>query len=66
MKPHQSRVVEEKKNLDERGNKLEQFMLSAQFTTLPAAERERMKRQLEIMGEYSEILGERIAAFPAT
>ena len=63
MQAHQERVVAEKKELNERGDKLEQFILSDRFGTLPAAEQERMKRQLEIMGEYSEVLGERIAAF---
>ena len=63
MLPHQERVIAEKKELDERGNKLDQFILSEKFGTLPEAEQERMKRQLEIMGKYSEVLGERIAAF---
>ncbi len=63
MKTYQERVVAEKREIDERGDKLEQFILSERFGTLPAAEQERMKRQLEIMGEYSEVLGERIAAF---
>jgi hypothetical protein len=63
MLPHQERVIAEKKELDERGNKLDQFILSDKFGTLPPAEQERMKRQLEIMGKYSEVLGERIAAF---
>ena len=63
MEAHQERVIAEKKELDERGNKLDQFILSDRFGTLPAAEQGRMKRQLEIMGKYSEVLGERIAAF---
>ena len=63
MQAYQERVVTEKRELDERGDKLEQFILSDRFGTLPAAEQERMKRQLEIMGKYSEVLGERIAAF---
>lgn len=63
MQPHQERVIAEKKELDERGDKLDQFILSDKFGTLPAAEQERMKRQLEIMAKYSEVLGERIAAF---
>lgn len=63
MLPHQERVITEKKEIDERGDKLEQFILSEKFGTLPVAEQERMKRQLEIMGKYSEVLGERIAAF---
>lgn len=63
MQAYQQRVVDEKRELDERGDKLDQFILSDRFGTLPAAEQERMKRQLEIMGKYSEVLGERIAAF---
>ncbi len=63
MQAYQERVVSEKRELDERGDKLDQFILSDRFGTLPAAEQERMKRQLEIMGKYSEVLGERIAAF---
>lgn len=63
MQAYQERVVAEKRELDERGDKLEQFILSDRFGTLPAAEQERMKLQLEIMGQYSEVLGERIAAF---
>lgn len=63
MQAYQERVVAEKRELDERGDKLDQFILSDRFGTLPTAEQERMKRQLEIMGKYSEVLGERIAAF---
>jgi hypothetical protein len=63
MKAYQERVVSEKKELDERGDKLDQFILSEKFAALPAAEQELIKRQLGIMGKYSEVLGERIAAF---
>jgi hypothetical protein len=63
MLPHQERVIAEKAELDVRGNKLDQFILSETFRTLPPDEQERLKRQLEIMGKYSEVLGERIAAF---
>jgi hypothetical protein len=61
--PYQQRVIDEKKELDERGDKLEQFILSDLFKSLPGAERVRLEKQLGIMGEYSEVLGERIAAF---
>ena len=30
---------------------------------MPEAEQQRLKKQAEVMGKYSEILGERIAAF---
>lgn len=63
MEAHQERVIAEKKELDERSEKLEQFTLTDTFEGLDGAERERLSRQLEVMGEYSEILGERIANF---
>lgn len=53
----------EKRELDERLAKLNKFIPSELFKTLPLAEQVRMKRQMEIMGKYSEVLGERIAAF---
>jgi hypothetical protein len=65
MKEYQQRVIAEKKALDDNGDKLDQFILSDRFAGLPPAEQERMRRQLEIMGKYSEVLGERIAAFRA-
>ena len=33
------------------------------FKTVPEAEQQRLKKHAEVMGKYSEILGERIAAF---
>lgn len=64
--PHQQRVVDEKSELDEKLTKLGEFINSSPiYTGLPEAERERLVRQKSCMGEYSEILGERIAAFPA-
>ena len=65
MPPHQQRVINEKRELDDRAMKLSDFIgLNATFATLDAAEQERMKEQCKIMWEYSEILGKRIAAFP--
>lgn len=64
MAPHQERVVQEKKELDEKATKLSNFIgANAMFATIDAAEQERMKEQCEIMWQYSEILGKRIAAF---
>lgn len=63
MQAYQERVIAEKNELKERGDKLEQFILTDTFSRLPVAEQERMKRQLEIMAEYHEVLVERIAAF---
>lgn len=64
MKPHQQRVVDEKDELETRVNKLNDFIAHSEiFPTLPAEEQERLKRQNDIMWQYLEVLGERIAAF---
>ena len=65
MEAYQKRVVAEKKELDGKLNKLVEFLDSDKFGNLPPEERTRMIRQSEIMKEYSDILGERIAAFGA-
>jgi septum formation inhibitor MinC len=64
LQPHQQRVVDEKTALDEKANALSAFIgHSPVFGTLEPAEQERMKEQNDIMWQYSEILGARIAAF---
>ena len=64
--PHQQRVVDEKAELETRVNKLNDFIAHSEiFPTLPADEQERLKRQNDIMWQYFEVLGERIAAFTA-
>lgn len=64
MKPHQQRVVEEKKELDEKATKLSEFIgNSPLFDEIDAEEQERLKVQNDIMWQYSEVLGQRIAAF---
>jgi hypothetical protein len=64
MLPHQERVVEEKKELDEKATKLSDFIgFSPVFDDIDPAEQERLKEQCEIMWQYSTILGQRIAAF---
>jgi hypothetical protein len=64
MAPHQQRVVQEKKELDEKLAKLDEFGRTDFYKTLPADEQGRLNRQHSMMEEYSRILGERIAAFP--
>lgn len=69
LQPHQQRVVDEKTELDTKATALSKFIgESAIFPTLDAAEQELLKEQCELMWQYSEILGARIAAFsqPAT
>lgn len=64
LKPHQQRVVDEKTELDTKATALSNFIgEGAIFPNLDAAEQERLREQCELMWEYSEILGARIAAF---
>lgn len=64
MKPHQERVVTEKTELDDKRQKLTAFIgTNETYRTLDKMEQSRLNRQLEAMTLYSNILGERIAAF---
>ncbi len=64
LAPHQQRVVDEKTELDKKAHALSQFIgHSPIFETIDAEEQERLKEQNDIMWQYSEILGKRIAAF---
>ena len=61
--PHQQRVVVEKQELDEKIERLTAFVGGRIFAHLDDAERSRLSIQLQHMNGYSEILGQRIAAF---
>jgi len=64
MLPYQQRVVDEKAELDTKAKALSNFIgLNPAFESIDPEEQERMKEQCEIMWEYSEVLGKRIAAF---
>jgi hypothetical protein len=64
LQPHQQRVIDEKTEFDKKAHSLSQFIgHSAIFDTIDLAEQERLKEQNDIMWQYSEILGARIAAF---
>ena len=63
LAPHQQRVVDEKRELDDRREKLMAFFSTPIFHGLPESEQIRLERQAVAMRSYSEILGERIAAF---
>jgi hypothetical protein len=63
MQPHQQRVVDEKAELDERLAKLVDFTRTSIFAGLDAEERNRLDQQAATMAMYSDILGDRIAAF---
>ena len=65
MRDHEQRVVIEKNELDAKATALSDFIgLNKMFEALPDDEQERLKEQNDIMWQYSEILGKRIAAFP--
>jgi hypothetical protein len=63
LRPHQQRVVDEKRELDERLQKLMTFTCTPTFAALPGPERNRLAHQADTMAKYSEILGDCIAAF---
>ena len=64
MQPHEQRVLDEKTELDDKLTKLRQFISSPTFTGLPSEEQVRLIRQAQYMTEYSNVLAERIGAFP--
>lgn len=63
MQDFQQRVVDEKTELDDKTSKLGAFTQGPLFASLPNEEQARLIRQYTLMGGYSEVLGERIAAF---
>jgi len=63
LQPHQQRVVDEKKELDDKRGKLIVFFNTPIFAALEQSEKDRLSVQLGVMGVYSEILAQRIAAF---
>lgn len=65
MEAHQQRVIEEKEALDDKISKLTAFIGGTIFASLDDNERSRLSIQLQHMNGYSEIIGQRIAAFPA-
>jgi len=63
MEDYQKRVIEEKQELDRKIGKLTSFLDSIPGKSLNGDESERMKRQLTLMGNYSDVLGERMESF---
>lgn len=64
MLPHQERVVQEQDELDEKIVKLSTFLQSPAIEKIDIEEKPRLQEQLIVMQKYSNILGQRIAAFP--
>lgn len=63
MQDHQKRVIAEKNALDENLNKLRAFIETSLYQQLDSGEQECLSRQQLIMTAYSQVLGERIAAW---
>ena len=64
LQPHQQRAIDEKEALDKKITALGNFIgESPFFKRVDPAEQGLMMEQLRAMRVYSEILGERIAAF---
>jgi len=64
LQNYQDRVINEKKELDKKAKDLSEFIGNSPiFETIDPAEQERLKVQNDIMWQYSEVLGARIAAF---
>jgi len=61
--PYQQRAACEKKELDHKAAKLAEFISVDAFQRIDAEEKVRLESQLIAMVTYSDILGERIAAF---
>jgi len=63
MQPHQQRVVDEKKELDEKREKLYEFLHTDIYEGLADGERADLQAQYWAMGFYSNILDSRISRF---
>lgn len=61
--PHQLRVIQERKDLGDKLDKLRAFIGQDLFKTLPVDEQDRLKQQFDFMNSYYGILNKRIAAF---
>ena len=61
--PYQQRVIAEREDLDWKLGNLLAFFASVRFALLPEEDRKLLKRQADVMAEYSHILSDRIARF---
>ena len=66
MQAYQQRVVDERQELIDKRFKLLSFFNAEAFHNLDQAEKDRLRTQYGVMGVYSDILDQRIAAFPAS
>lgn len=66
LPPHQQRVLIERAELDDKLGKLNGFIGTDLFKTLPSDEQERLTVQRGAMTEYHQVLADRIGAFVPT
>lgn len=62
MSDFKARLLEEKQQLDDRRIKLEFFLGTPAYRSIPAAQQTLLSIQAPIMAAYSQVLAERIAA----
>lgn len=63
MMAHQERVIEERRELVEKLEKLKAFFSSPVYDKLETDEQARLQEQSVYMDQYAEVLQRRIAAF---
>jgi hypothetical protein len=63
MEAYQERVIEEKKELDGRLDRLREFIHSSAMVVLEAEDQGLLNRQFNAMHSYSDILEQRISRF---
>lgn len=63
LQPWQQRVIDERKELDQKRAALDAFVLSPAFEALAIPDRLLMRYQQHHMAQYSGVLGQRIARF---
>lgn len=65
MEDWQKRVIQEQKELDEKRDKLDKFLVSSNFFALDSDVQKLMRQQSQAMEKYSSILRRRIVKFSA-
>lgn len=63
MQPYQQRVLAERDELEKRLEKINGFIASGSFYSVPDAEKDRLNRQSHHMFWYLQVLDERIDAW---
>lgn len=65
LEPHQYRLLNERAELRDKLGKLLEFIRCEAFPMVPPPERDRLQRQANHMGEYLNVLNERVEAIEA-